>query len=110
MLKRLDGLAAMANEQFGIVTRKIEPRTVGRLLDVNWRLDAERRGDPRQEFDDGLGRFSHVQLSFAASVLPEPTRLTRRSAGGRGLRMFGGPIRRVVTTCCPMPQMLFTTQ
>ena len=101
VLKRFDGLAAVANEQLGVVTRKIEPRTVGRLFDVNGRLKAERGGDPRQELDDGLGRFSHFSSPSRASVLPEPTRLTRRSAGGRGLRIFGGPISRLVDHLLP---------
>ena len=34
----------------------------------------------------------------------------RRSAGGRTVRTFGGPMIRFVATCCPMPKTLLVSQ
>ena len=60
-------------------------------------FDAERGGEPRQELDDRVAVAClpslRSLLARAASVLPPPTRFTRRSAGGRTLRTLGGPIR-----------------
>ena len=47
-----------------------------------------------EELDDRLCRVCHGYVSrAAASVLPPPTRFICRSAGGRMVRTFGGPIR-----------------
>ena len=104
VLERLEGLTTVAHEDLGLLARDVEPRAVGRLLDVDRRVDPKRRGETVQEFENWLGGVWHIfssQLSAfsfqfsraAASVLPPPTRFICRCAGGLTVWIFGGPIR-----------------
>src|SRR5581483_1532033 len=88
VLERLERLAAVPDQQLGVLALEVDARPVRRLLDREGRLDAERLGELLQKRDNPLRRI----LRHTA-FLPPPTRFTRRSAAGRTVRTFAGPIR-----------------
>src|SRR5439155_26996797 len=66
MLQRFERLSSMTDEELGLAAGDVDARSVRRLLEIDRGGDAERRCEPVQELDDGVGCISHSSLAAFA--------------------------------------------